>query len=243
MSQESKVRVDSEFLSLDTAFDGWVHRPWAKRVSRWLVTSPIHPNHLTLASLLPALAAAVFFARGRWSWGLCGLLAFWSWAVLDHADGELARTKGLVSEFGKKLDDACDSAASGVMMTGIFWGLVSAARPDRPAFWWVCFAAVVLLNETTHHLALEKKRQLRALAVQRGAADAAVVKSQKMMDHFSGREPFYVLILLFIAATAHAPVWPRTLLQVLIVGTASFALFGFLTWIFLSKQLAKERSL
>lgn len=242
MLPESQVRVSSDFLSLDTALDGWIHRPAARALSKVLEPSPVHPNHLTLLSLAPAAGAAVLFSRGRWIEGVSGLAAFWAWAVLDHADGELARAKRLTSEFGKKLDDACDTLASGVMMTGIFWGLIVSARIDRPAVWWALFIGAVVLNETAHHLALGRKRALRALAVERGRADADVVRSQKTLDHFSGREPFYVLIFLFVAATAAAPAGPRVVLDVLVAGTWLFALGGFWTWLVLSKQLSKERS-
>ena len=243
MSRESRVHVNSDFLSLDTALDGWIHRPAARALSRALEPYPVRPNHVTLLSLVPAVGAAILFSRGQWLWGLGGLAAFWAWAVLDHADGELARAKRLTSEFGKKLDDACDTLASGAMMTGIFYGLVASARAHRPAFWWALFIGAVALNETAHHLVLGKKRALRASAVERGSADAAVVRSQKLLDHFSGREPFYVLIFLFSAATAAAPVWPQIILDVLVAGTWVFALGGFWTWLVLSKQLSRSAPL
>lgn len=241
MPEADQVQVGNEFLSLDTPLDEILHRPAARLVTRIIAPLPVHPNHVTVASLAPATGAALAFSRGEPGWIAAGLAAFWAWAVADHADGELARAKRLTSDFGKRLDDACDAVASGVMMAGLFWGLLRAARLDQPLFWSLVFAAAVVLNEAGHNLATVEKRLLRQALVARGTVDARTVRSQKLMDYFSGRAPFYVLILLALLASFAAPAGPRTLTFVMTAGTYVFAVYGLISWIHFKAQRARER--
>lgn len=82
--------------------------PYDQRLARWLVRplvrSPIHPNHLTLLSLmLGGLAAALFAFGGQAHTNLAAgiyMLAVFT----DHTDGELARQSGKTSALGHKLD-------------------------------------------------------------------------------------------------------------------------------------------
>lgn len=241
-ARDSRIEVGTDFLSLDTPLDEVLHRPAARLVTRILTPLPIHPNQVTVASLVPATAAALCFSRGVPGWMAAGLAAFWAWTVADHADGELARAKRLTSDFGKKLDDACDAVASGVMMAGLFWGLLRSGELDRPLVWSAVFAAAVILNEIGHNLAVAQKRLLRQTLVSRGTADARTVRNQKWMDYFSGRAPFYVLIVLALAASLFAPAGPRTMIQVMVAGTYVFAAYGFVSWICIRRQLVRERA-
>lgn len=230
MSDRDRVKVGVEFLSLDTPLDEVLHRPAARLVTRVIAPLPIHPNHVTVASLAPATGAALAFSKGEPGWIAAGLAAFWAWAVTDHADGELARAKHLTSDFGKQLDDACDAVASGVMMAGLFWGLLRAARMDDPLLWSLVFASAVVLNEAGHHLATVEKRRVRREAVAAGSADAATVRQQKLMDVLSGRAPFYILIFLALGLSFLAPAGPAALAVVMTAGTFIFASMDWWGW-------------
>lgn len=82
--------------------------PWDQQAAavlvRPLVKTPIHPNHLTMVTIVIALSGAVLLALGdakaaHWGAGLFVLARF-----LDHFDGELARQSGKSSKLGYYLD-------------------------------------------------------------------------------------------------------------------------------------------
>jgi len=100
--------------------------PWDARLARLLILplrhTRVHPNHLTTAGLATGLAAAACYARGAPAADLGGAL-FWLAALLDHADGELARLTGKTSGFGHAYDRAADLAVKLALFAGMGIGL------------------------------------------------------------------------------------------------------------------------
>lgn len=103
------------------------NKPWDSRLARLLVRplqhSKIHPNHLTTLALLTGLTAASLYASGdpqaaNWAAGL-----FMLSALLDHADGELARLAGKTSSFGHIYDLISDMVVKVALFVGIGLGL------------------------------------------------------------------------------------------------------------------------
>lgn len=101
--------------------------PWDQRIARILVrplaSTPVRPNHVTLATLLLALAGAGMIARGPeyagWGAGIFVLSRF-----LDHFDGELARLQGTSSKLGYYLDYAVGGIGYAALFSGLglcFW--------------------------------------------------------------------------------------------------------------------------
>ena len=87
----------------DLSHDTLLHR-LVRPAARQLAPTRLRPNHLTALRIATALAAAAAFARGTPAaiWAGSGL--FTVSAVLDRADGELARLTGRFSGLGHKLD-------------------------------------------------------------------------------------------------------------------------------------------
>jgi phosphatidylglycerophosphate synthase len=85
----------------------WSHL-LARQLVRPLLRTPVRPNHLTTARLLTGLAACACFALGSraglWWGGAIWLLS----ALLDRADGELARIGNMMSETGHRYDYMSD---------------------------------------------------------------------------------------------------------------------------------------
>ena len=218
------------FLSCDTPLDRIIHRPPARFLAAFLKPFPVHPNAITLSSLAPAFAAAACFAHGTGAGGWAGLAGFYLWALLDHADGELARLKGMTSEFGKKLDDVCDTIASSVMLLGIFAGLVERSEAGAPLAWpefaWAAFGTAILLNAAASELLLRAKRKVRREAVAENRA-CEIAWQQKILDHFTGREPFYVLIFFVVGALSAGGAWPAWTAGAMIAATAAMAAGSF----------------
>jgi phosphatidylglycerophosphate synthase len=110
-----------------TGKDASPPKTYAHHVGRWLilplVNTPVTPNHLTTLRLLTGIAAAVAFAMGDYFWTVWGGVLFAFSALLDRADGELARLSGKISASGHWYDLYCDALVNVVLFIGIGFGL------------------------------------------------------------------------------------------------------------------------
>jgi phosphatidylglycerophosphate synthase len=83
----------------------WAWPAPAAAVVRLLAQRRVHPNVVTIASWLLAIAALLLFAEGRFGFGL---LAAWAMTFLDTVDGKLARVTLTSSPIGNVLDHGLD---------------------------------------------------------------------------------------------------------------------------------------
>ena len=79
---------------------------------------------LTTLRLLTGIAAAVAFAMGDYFWTVWGGVLFAFSALMDRADGELARLSGKTSVGGHWYDLYCDLIVNVVVFIGIGIGLI-----------------------------------------------------------------------------------------------------------------------
>tara|TARA_B100001750_G_scaffold180710_3_gene149190 strand:- start:2386 stop:3354 length:969 start_codon:yes stop_codon:yes gene_type:complete len=85
-----------------------VHRPLAYAFVWSIFRTPITPNGVTLMAILAGLASGAFFLSGTPTAMIAAGALLWTAAILDGADGILARAKGQASQFGRALDGAAD---------------------------------------------------------------------------------------------------------------------------------------
>ncbi|TDD05911.1 CDP-diacylglycerol--glycerol-3-phosphate 3-phosphatidyltransferase [Saccharopolyspora terrae] len=79
-------------------------------------------NVLTMSRLLlvPVFLVALFWGDGHdalWRWIATGVFALAS--ITDRIDGEIARKRGLVTDFGKIADPIADKALTGAALIGL----------------------------------------------------------------------------------------------------------------------------
>ncbi|MGU9978869.1 CDP-alcohol phosphatidyltransferase family protein [Phreatobacter sp. HK31-P] len=86
------------------------------RVARTLARTGATPNALTMLSLIPALMAAVFAARGAFAWSVVFMLLS---GLMDLLDGPLARATGRSSRFGALLDSTLDRISDALPLIGL----------------------------------------------------------------------------------------------------------------------------
>ena len=104
-------------------------------VSAWNIA-----NYLTVARLVfvPLMLIALFQRDGHsTSWRLVAFAIFAAACITDRYDGELARKRQLITEFGKLMDPIADKALIGAALIGL------SALGDLP--WWVTI--VILVRE------------------------------------------------------------------------------------------------
>ena len=139
--------------------------PYDQRLARILVRplarTPLAPNHITLVTILLALAAAVLFARGQpaaahWGAGLFVLARF-----LDHFDGELARLTGKTSRFGYYFDYVSGAVSYAALFGGMGIGLAGGPLGGWALLLGAAGAAAALISMFLN-LDLDKQTELAA---------------------------------------------------------------------------------
>ncbi len=111
-------------LEVEEPIDVWVHRPPAYVLARVLLPTPISPNMVTVGSIiLGCLAGVAIFSGFAHHLAIAGVLIFGS-AVVDCADGMLARMRKTSSAFGRMLDGVADLVVSVVVAGGGAWLVV-----------------------------------------------------------------------------------------------------------------------
>jgi phosphatidylglycerophosphate synthase len=107
--------------------DGFVsrflNRPISRRITRFLLLFPIHPNAWTISIFVLPLIASAFLVRGGYVSVVIGAAIFQAFSILDGCDGEIARAKNLESKFGERLDNFCDFLASLLYVLALGRGL------------------------------------------------------------------------------------------------------------------------
>jgi hypothetical protein len=86
----------------------WFNRPMAYAFVALVYRTPLTPNQVTLLSIVVGAIAAACFWQGGESAMLWGGILLWASAILDGADGILARAKQQFSPLGRALDGSAD---------------------------------------------------------------------------------------------------------------------------------------
>ncbi len=90
----------------------WLTDPIARGLGR----IGVHPNHITIFSLLLAVATGATLASG---WFMIGFWLFFATIACDLIDGVVARSQNAQSESGAILDSWIDRAAEGAVLMGL----------------------------------------------------------------------------------------------------------------------------
>ncbi len=123
---------------LEQRLFSWSYKGVTDLVTKWVWPRPamwctricarygIRPNSVTLVGLILVIIAGLFFARGRFGWGL---LAGWLMTFLDTVDGKLARVTVTSSKFGHLFDHIIDLVHPPIWY--VVWGFgLSPAQAD-----------------------------------------------------------------------------------------------------------------
>jgi len=115
-------------------------------ISRQLIKYPITPNMVSLFTLGLSLVAGTFFALGGYWNCVVGAVLGVAGSILDGCDGEIARLKLQVSDFGCWLDTICDYLYYVVTFAGIIIGVIRTTNDPRMVGWGIAVFAGALLT-------------------------------------------------------------------------------------------------
>jgi archaetidylinositol phosphate synthase len=98
-------------------------RSWCHYFARWLVRplvgTPVTPNHVTALRAISGALACLAFAWGSGTTTICGGVVWVLSALLDRADGELARLTHQSSPSGHFYDYVIDMCVNACMFVAI----------------------------------------------------------------------------------------------------------------------------
>ena len=92
----------------------WMHRPLAYGFVALVYRTSVTPNQITFLSLVVGVIAAGCWFVGTPQMMVAGGILLWTSAILDGADGILARAKRSFSDIGRALDGTADALVAAV---------------------------------------------------------------------------------------------------------------------------------
>jgi hypothetical protein len=171
----------------------WVHRPLAYAFCKLVFRTPITPNGVTFFAITLGLAAAGCWIEGSRNAMILGGALLWISAIMDGADGILARAKNMQSAFGRALDGAADMVVGLSTSAACLWHLVA-----NGADLTLLVLGLIAVGTTGFHLNLYdfyKELHLRQTRLDRGGeGDDAERAEQLRREAHARRAPWYTRI-------------------------------------------------
>ena len=170
-------------------------RTVSTRISRYLVRTPLRPNHITAIGTTIGFLGAWALSHGTYLSGVIGTLLFWLAVIIDGCDGEVARLKFQESWLGYVFDVATDNIVHVAIFIGLGMGIYRAA-PDGNLFWLVMlgvggFAAAAAATLLT--LVRQPPAQDRPARTRRGKLRQQLLRG---FEALMNRDFAYVLLAL-----------------------------------------------
>jgi len=108
--------IDTLRKTSDGPISRHLNRPLSTRITRHLLRTDITPNHVSLFSFILAMLGALFFFLGGYSNLVIGAILAQVSSIIDGCDGEVARLKFQVTEFGGWFDAVLDRYADAFLL-------------------------------------------------------------------------------------------------------------------------------
>lgn len=193
-----RVRLDAAVKSDDGFFTTFLVSSYSRYVARWAARRGLHPDQVTVASLLVGLVAAAAFALGTLPGMVAGAVLLQVAFMLDCVDGQLARYTRRFTVRGAWLDSVSDRAKEYAVLAGLALGGV---RTDGDETVWLLAGAALALQTFRHVLDLGYAEQQRADVAR------AVVRPLEDLDDVAS---FWERVPLATPARVEPPIVVRT---------------------------------
>lgn len=161
----------------------WLHRPLAYGFVAATFRTPITPNQITVLAMLVGIAAGSLWLYGTpWAMIAGGILV-WTSAILDGADGIMARAKNMHSDFGRALDGTADAV---VAVFTVFPGFTHLwLKEQNPLH--IVLAVPAILSAVIHLWFYDYYKE-SYLAIVNGKSDGNEVDAVKKMAESAKRD-------------------------------------------------------
>lgn len=203
--------------------DGFFARHFDRRISSWLsprlVRRGLTPNAITLGATAVGLLAASLLATQSQAMQIVGALLFIASTILDGCDGEVARLSFTSSEFGRRLDLACDNVVNAAVFLAIGFGALR-GDPDGSV------AVLVAVTLAGFALATLAGWAFSRWLARTGSGDAV----HALYESLASRDFAYFVLLLALVGRLH---W--------FVGFAAFGSYAFVAFLAVVYLRARRR--
>lgn len=115
---ENKLLEDLKKTS-DGPISRYLNRPISTRITRHLLRTRISPNFISFFSFILAMLGALFFFLAGYINLIIGAILAQASSIIDGCDGEIARLKFQVTEFGGWFDAVLDRYADAFLLFGL----------------------------------------------------------------------------------------------------------------------------
>lgn len=139
IEQEAEYLASLKSIETENYVDRLFYRPIGFKIAKALTPTGIHPNTITLISIIIGMAGGALFYVSEPFWVVLVAIALMVGAnILDCVDGQLARLTGIKSEVGRILDG----------LAGYLWFLtlylaIALRVYDNSGFWPIFIIALI----------------------------------------------------------------------------------------------------
>ena len=160
--------------SQDGLVSKYLNRPISRSISRLLLKTEMVPSTWSVIIFsLPLLACAAFLQGTLTSFAI-GCVIFQLYSILDGCDGEIARSRFMHSDFGRRLDSLLDLTGNMLLAICLGIGLALHALPSLSLSWFyvaegAAAAACVVISEGIVFLRRSRRDQERTTTPLNGA--------------------------------------------------------------------------
>ena len=193
-------KAEGQLLAtLDKPSDGvisrYVNRPLSTRITKHLLKTTITPNRVSFFSFVLSMLGAVFFLFAGYIPLLIGATLAQLASVIDGCDGEIARLKSRMTEFGGWFDAVLDRYADGFLLLGLTYHVYSPNK-DFPI---IVIGFLAILGTFMNSYTADKYDQFMQRKLGRGEHYFRMGRDARMFLIFLGglvNQPLSILVLI-----------------------------------------------
>lgn len=194
----SLKKAESQLLStLKKPSDGfisrYINRPLSTRITKQLLETKVTPNFVSFFSFLLSMLGAFFFFLGGYIPLVIGAGLAQISSVIDGCDGEIARLKFQMTEFGGWFDAVLDRYADGFLLLGLTYHVYS----SNQKFLIIVIGFLAILGAFMNSYTAEKYDRFMQRKLGRGKHYLRMGRDLRMFIIFLGglaNQPLLILV-------------------------------------------------
>jgi hypothetical protein len=195
MSLRAEYRATLKCREVEEPIDLWLHRPIAFLLAKVAARTPVTPNQLTGVSLVIGVAGGATLVVNHPYAGLVAAALIFLSAVVDCADGMLARMTKRTSDLGRMLDGCADAVTGFAAVVGSLF-VIFKLYP-KPAYMpavIVAVAYVTVRSSLLHTIAYDHYKNLFVRLTVPGTSDTEDLEQARVRYRQEKEQPQSLLL-------------------------------------------------